>query len=258
MGLRRNLVPNCWCVDVGYVMHRGTTSLTRASLYGGLDTSPAITSDESSYIPKVWILDIGSIVHRSTALLSHASLYWSLINGPTVIHDECSYFAKGHVPPRQPLPSPFIIGRSLFHPSQWHVNLAIKSKGVHVRWRPARVYHRLFSHLLPSIRLARLRRGSARASAGSGTSRSTLKSAVICCRAFCDCWSAPLPPNFPRIFPRPPKQHRLHHHTARHTALPPSHSTLFTFIPPLHTPTSHSTSLTPISSQPPRHTPPND
>ena len=84
-----NRVWNARCVDVGYAMHRGTASLTRALLYGELDTRPAITSDEGSYIPKVWILDIGSIVHRSTASSSHASLYRIPINGPNVIHDEC-------------------------------------------------------------------------------------------------------------------------------------------------------------------------
>ena len=200
-------------------MHRRTALLTRASLYGRLEKRHDITSEESFYISKVWILDIGSIVHRSTASLSHASLYRNLVNGPAVIHDECSAFAMGPVSPHRPLPSPFIKGRSLFHPSQWHDNLAIKSKEVHMRSRPARVYHQLFFHLLPSIRLARLRHGSARASAGSSTSRSTLKSSVICYRGFCDCWSAPLTSNFPTKFPRPPTQYRLHHHTTRHTAL---------------------------------------
>ena len=230
-GPSSNRVWNGWYVDVGYAMHRGTASLSRASLYGESDTRAAITSDESSHIPKVWCLDIGSIVHRSTASSPHASLYRILINGPNIINDECSYRAKSHVPPRRPLPSPFIIGRSLYS-SQWHVNLAIKSKGVHVRSRPTRVYHRLLFHLLPSIRLGRLHHGGARASAGS--SISTYKSSVICYRGFCDCWSAPLPPNFPTAFPLPPTQHRLHHHTARHTALPPPHCTLLTFIPPLY------------------------
>ena len=94
--------------------------------------------------------------------------------------------------------------------------------GVHVRFRPDRVYHRLFIHLLHKLRLARLGHGSACASAVSRIPRTiqlspiscqslcfcgtvpllrSIKSSPICCRSLFLCGTVPLPPIFPASFP---------------------------------------------------------
>ena len=137
-----NGVLNCWISVYGYVTHRGTASVI-------------ITSEECSFASKVWSLDIGILAHCDTTSSTY-SLHQD--NGTDYIRNECSYTSKGHVSPCRPLPSILLIGRSLFVSSQRQimmmvviVMIMVKNMGVHVRSRRARVYHRLFFHLLHAL-----------------------------------------------------------------------------------------------------------